>query len=99
MPKSGVELTSTELAAALETKTGFTTEEWAAFGIADLQFDHFVKAGGKYYQPFEIPEGFRPSMRSQRNGRPHARTPVLQVWSMSRSGLDSDLGSRTWLRF
>ena len=78
MPKSGIELTSTELAAALETKTGFTTEEWAAFGIADLQFDHFIKVGGTYYQPFEIPEGFRPSMRSQRNGRPHARTPVLQ---------------------
>ena len=58
MPESGIELTSTELAAALETKTEFTTEEWDVFGIGDLQLDHFVKAGGKYYQPFEIPDGF-----------------------------------------
>ena len=72
-PESGVELTSTELAAALETKTEFITEEWAAFGIADLQLYHFIKAGGKYYQPFEIPEGFRPSVRSQTGARVLAR--------------------------
>ena len=78
MPESGIELTSTELAAALETKSEFTTEEWAAFGIADLQFDHFIKVGGTYYQPFEIPEGFRPSVRSQTGARVLGRTPVIQ---------------------
>eukprot|EP00964_Phaeocystis_antarctica_P152185 scaffold119983_cov57-Phaeocystis_antarctica.AAC.2 len=77
-PSAGVELTSTELAAALETKTEFTPEEWAAFGIADLQFDHFIKVGGTYYQPFEIPEGFRPSVRSQTGARVLGRTPVIQ---------------------
>ena len=72
-PESGVELTSTELAAALATKTEFTPEEWAAFGIGNLQLDHFIKAGDTYYQPFEIPDGFRPSVRSQTGARVLAR--------------------------
>ena len=72
-PSAGVELTSTELAAALDTKTEFTTKEWDAFGIVDLQLDHFIKAGDTHYQPFEIPEGFRPSVNAQAGARILAR--------------------------
>jgi len=46
---------SSELSAALaKGRTQFTEEQWRAFGIPDLRFDDFVKAGDFYFRPDEM---------------------------------------------
>ena len=52
-PIPGREILNPKLAAALDSKTTFTEEEWDAFGISDLRMDHFVKAesGENYFKP------------------------------------------------
>ena len=58
-PSQGKELTNPQLAEALsKTETSqieFNSQEWEAFGIEDLQIDHFIKSPYKgtyaFYQP------------------------------------------------
>jgi len=56
-PKGGIELTNgsnqnrNKLAEALTKKTEFAQVEWDAFEITGLRADHFVQAGGTYFQP------------------------------------------------
>ena len=48
----GVELRHAELRAALLLKSAFTPAEWEAFSVGHtLRTDHFVCAGGTYFQP------------------------------------------------
>eukprot|EP00966_Prymnesium_polylepis_P166838 3856563-Prymnesium_polylepis.1 len=44
------------LAAALLTKTTFTQEEWSAFGIRDLRFDHYVMSGTDGTTRYFVPD-------------------------------------------
>ena len=60
-PPEGRELTSAVLAEALKEKTEFTAEEWQAFGLSGLTPHHYIKSGGSYYKPFDVPEGFLPT--------------------------------------
>ena len=70
-PTDGVELTNPELSDALKLKTAFTAEEWSAFGISELQQEHFIQSGNSYFKPFELPEGFLPSdSRRSHDGAP-----------------------------
>lgn len=51
-PARGHELTHAKLAEALSSKSSFTTEEWGAFGISDLQDEHFIRSSvGDYFKP------------------------------------------------
>ena len=68
-PEEGVELSNAALADALKEKTEFSAEEWAAFGIAALHLDHFIKSGNSFYSPFEVPEGFLPKIDVARAAR------------------------------
>jgi hypothetical protein len=47
----GAELTNPKLADALTRKTHFTMEQWAAFGIENLQVDQYIKSGESYFKP------------------------------------------------
>ena len=55
MPESGNELTNTELAASLQSKTDFSRDEWLKFDIkfdiTGLRWDHWIKSGDRYFQP------------------------------------------------
>ena len=55
-----MELSNAALADALKEQTEFSEEEWKAFGINDLELEHFIRSGNSYYQPFDVPEGFLP---------------------------------------
>jgi len=50
-PTSGLLFQNTVLANALATKTEFSKEEWAAFGIPDLNIDNFIKSGLSFFKP------------------------------------------------
>ena len=50
-PANGRDLENAKLAETLMSKTGFTQQEWDAFGITDLRMDHFVKVGESYFKP------------------------------------------------
>ena len=51
-PKKGRTVQNKRLADALKKKeTAFTQQEWEAFGITDLRFDHFIKSGDSYFKP------------------------------------------------
>ena len=52
-PTNGEELTNSELASALESKTTFTQDEFDAFGITDLDSNVFIESGASYFQPDE----------------------------------------------
>ena len=54
-PIRGVQLEHDELAEALETQVTFSQTEWDAFEITNLEIDHYIKAGGVYYKPTEMP--------------------------------------------
>jgi hypothetical protein len=51
-PAEGRELTDSQLANALTSKTQFSRKEWEEFCISDLHHDHFIKAGNAYYKPY-----------------------------------------------
>ena len=50
-PSAGEELTNEGLESSLASKTEFTKEQWAAFGITALRMDHFIKSGASYFRP------------------------------------------------
>jgi len=50
-PTNGRELSNDALAGALKSKTDFATDEWDDFGISDLRFHDFIKAGDCYFIP------------------------------------------------
>ena len=50
-PANGRDLANAKLAETLMSKTGFTQQEWDAFGITGLRMDHFVKVGESYFKP------------------------------------------------
>tara|TARA_Y100000741_G_C18259709_1_gene560176 strand:+ start:1177 stop:2124 length:948 start_codon:yes stop_codon:yes gene_type:complete len=50
-PLKGTELTNEELSKALQTKLEFSPVEWDAFAVRELKMEHFVEAGGRYFQP------------------------------------------------
>ncbi len=52
-PTQGRELSHPELAAALESKTEFTQQEWDAFGISDVRSHDFIKVGDAYFRSAE----------------------------------------------
>ena len=47
------EVTNEQLSKALESKQEFTNDEWKQFGIDRLQMRHWIRSGGKYFQPAE----------------------------------------------
>ena len=52
LPANGIELRSEALSKVLESnQTELTEHQWKKFGIDNLQIDHCVKAGDKYFQP------------------------------------------------
>jgi hypothetical protein len=53
-PAAGNELSNAKLAGALNGKTAFTPQEWAAFGIKFLNRNAFIKAGDAYFQPLGL---------------------------------------------
>jgi len=57
-PTVGRQLTNIALGKDLSTKLDFTSEEWAAFGITDLQIDDFIKLElhgvSSYFKPVVI---------------------------------------------
>jgi hypothetical protein len=55
-PAKGKELSNAKLAGALNGKTAFTPQEWAAFGIKILDKNTFIKAGDAFFQPVDADE-------------------------------------------
>ena len=49
-------LTNDALAAALQTRTEFTEEEWGAFGVSNLRPDHRVLSDTTYFAPVVLEE-------------------------------------------
>ena len=56
------------LAMALKSKTEFTSEEWAGFGILDLRNDYFIKSHDSYFQPDVCDEPEREFQLTTRSG-------------------------------
>mmetsp|Transcript_44835 Transcript_44835/g.118388 ORF Transcript_44835/g.118388 Transcript_44835/m.118388 type:complete len:1208 (+) Transcript_44835:1-3624(+) len=52
-PANGTELRNEKLSIALESKAEFTEHEWRQFRISELTTTHFIRSGGKYFQPAE----------------------------------------------
>eukprot|EP00966_Prymnesium_polylepis_P051360 1188618-Prymnesium_polylepis.2 len=50
-PKQGEELRNWALAEALQSRTEFTLDEWAKFGINQLKGEEFIKSGANYFRP------------------------------------------------
>ena len=51
LPANGKELSNEKLSKALRSKVEFTAVEWEDFGINELQMDHCIRAGDKYFKP------------------------------------------------
>ena len=50
-PNAGAEIENVRLRDALHRKTEFAPDEFAQFGISDLQTDSFIKVGDTYFKP------------------------------------------------
>jgi hypothetical protein len=50
-PEAGYEFWNQTLADSLQEKTEFTDQEWAAFGVTDLNACHFIKSGNSFFRP------------------------------------------------
>jgi len=50
----GRELSNSELATALKSKSQFRQQEWEALGISDLGPDDFIKVDGFYFRPSDV---------------------------------------------
>jgi len=50
-PSTGLEITSQALANALRSKVEFNDDEWKAFDISVLRYNHFLKSGDSYFKP------------------------------------------------
>ena len=48
-PSVGKSVTNPALESALPTKVNFTQKEWAAFGIAHLQFDDYIMSNSEFH--------------------------------------------------
>ena len=82
-PKNGVEVRSPALAAALQRKAEFHTEELQAFDLPRLTHDSFIRVGDKFYKPADprLPLFMRRVISLTRYGSPAAgqgqKTTVL----------------------
>ena len=50
-PTTGTEINNVALAAALQQKVSFTTEEWKKFNVSDLCFSSYVRVNDTYFKP------------------------------------------------
>ena len=55
-PSNASKLCNAELAEALSDTLEFTSSDWAAFGIEELQDNHVVESAGVYYRPAVVEE-------------------------------------------
>ena len=66
-PTSGRELQNSQLAAALESKTEFTQQEWNLFGVSDFNSSDFIAVGNcsanacSYFKPPSASSFFKPA--------------------------------------
>ena len=56
-PLTGAEIKSAALSAALQAKIDFTISEWEDFGVSDISYNSYVKAGDCYFKPDARTEG------------------------------------------